>query len=177
MPACWHTSESIQALVFRPPEYFGAAVARADTYSSVVPGQTLTVSDPSKGVMPTTQMYMEFKVSIGAFRRYIGPQRKRTFFLYANCRLDLPDTFVYEANGSSSIIATVTLNSATIENGSGITCSNLPFTSTIATYIAVKTPGLLAGCKDAAGYPLTLDTASVSFQSGPSTPTLLVSRT
>jgi len=153
---------------------FGAAVARADTYSSVVPGQTLTVSDPSKGVIANDTNVYGVKVLSGPSEGTLVLNANGTFSYTPIAGWTSPDTFVYEANGSSSIIATVTLNSATIENGSGITCSNLPFTSTIATYIAVKTPGLLAGCKDAAGYPLTLDTASVSFQSGPSTPTLLV---
>jgi hypothetical protein len=139
----------------------GAAVARADSYASVVTGQTLTVSDPSKGVIANdTNVYGVQLVGTvpGLTLNADGT------FTYTGA----PTSFTYCANGtvtgttcSSGITATVTLGAATIEASSGITCAGSSFTSNVATYLSVQTPGVLAGCHDAAGYPLTVDTSSI----------------
>src|SRR5439155_26917025 len=83
------------------------------------------------------------------------------------------DHFAYCANGSvtgtacsSGITATVTLGAAPLEGASGITCT-LPtppptYTSTLSTSLSIKPPGILAFCKDAAGYPLTVAPGSVT---------------
>jgi hypothetical protein len=140
----------------------GVAVARADTYNSVVTGQMLTVNDPSKGLIANdTNVY-------GV--QLIGTVAGLTLnadgtFTYTGA----PTTFTYCANGtvtgttcSSGITATVNLNAATVEASSGIVCSSSTFTSNVATYLAVQTPGVLASCHDNAGYPLTVDTTSIS---------------
>jgi hypothetical protein len=142
---------------------FGAAVARADTYSSLAPGETLAVSDPSKGVIANdTNVYGVQLVGTvagltlnadGTFT-YIGP----------------PTTFTYCANGtvtagvcSSGKTALVTLGAATADTAGAISCTGpISFTSNSANYIAVQTPGLLATCKDSNGYPLTVDPTSLS---------------
>ena len=138
-----------------------AAVARADSYL-VVPGETLTVSDPAKGLIANdTNVY---GVAL------VGTVTGLT--LNANGTLTYtgaPTSFTYCANGavtagvcSSGITATVTLGAATIEASTGITCAAQAFSSSLASYISVSSPGVLAACTDAAGYPLTVDTTSIS---------------
>jgi len=138
------------------------AVANPDTYNSVITGQTLTVSDPGKGVIANDVNV--YGVTL------IGTVSGLTLnadgtFSYTGA----PTTFSYCANGtvtgttcSSGLTATVTLGAAPIEAGSGITCPNSAFSSTVATTLSVKPSGILAGCKDAAGYPLTVNAASVT---------------
>src|SRR4029077_17828106 len=79
------------------------------------------------------------------------------------------DSFTYCANGSvtagvcsSGLSATVTLGAAPIEAATGITCASSAFAATVSTTLSIKPPGILAGCKDAAGYPLTVNAASVT---------------
>ena len=80
------------------------------------------------------------------------------------------DSFTYCANGtvtagvcSSGISATVTLGaSSVLASDTGITCTPSTFTSTMATAIAIKTPGVLAGCTDGAKLPLTVDLTTVT---------------
>jgi len=156
-----------------------AATAVADSYPSLVAGQTLTVSDPSKGLLANdTNVYGAQLLALPA-NGTVTLNANGTF-TYVPTGTATSDSFTYCANGSvtagvcsSGITATVTLSAATVEGASGITCTASSYNATIATYIAVKTPGLLAGCKDTAGYPLTLDTASVSALTGPGTGTIL----
>jgi hypothetical protein len=144
------------------------AVANPDSYSSIVPGQTLTVSDPSTGVVAND-------VNVYGVRLF-SPPNHGTVSLNANGTFSytpdpswtattLPittqDTFVYQANGTGPT-ATVTLSAATIEASTGITCAASSYTASTATYLAIKPPGVLAGCTDAVGYPLTLATSTVA---------------
>ena len=100
----------------------GAAVARDDSYASVVTGQTLTVSDPSKGVIANdTNVYGVQLVGTVAGLTLNADGT----FTYTGA----PTTFTYCANGtvtgttcSSGITATVTLGAATIEASGGIMC-------------------------------------------------------
>src|SRR5207302_1469670 len=74
----------------------------------------------------------------------------------------ITDSFVYQANGSGPT-ATVTLGAAPIELASGIVCTSIPaYNSTVATTLSIKPPGILAFCKDAAGYPLKVAPGSVT---------------
>src|SRR5713101_7890710 len=154
-----------------------AAVARADTYNSVVTGQTFTVSDPGKGVIANdTNVY-------GV--QLVGTVAGLTLntdgtFTYTGA----PTTFTYCANGavtgttcSSGITATVTLGAATIEAAGGIHVGNKAYTSNTANSLSIKPTGVLstpwssvctptptAPCHDydAAGYPLTVATSAVN---------------
>src|SRR4029077_6503157 len=79
------------------------------------------------------------------------------------------DSFTYCANGSvtgttcsSGLTATVTLGAATLEPGSGITVNNIAYTANTATFVSIKPPGVLSVDKDAAGYPLSVNMASVA---------------
>src|SRR4029077_61777 len=78
-----------------------------------------------------------------------------------------PDSFTYCANGaivaatcSSGLTATVTLGAATREAAAGITMGNITYTAS-ATTLSIKSPGVLSVDTDAAGYPLTVATATV----------------
>jgi len=73
-------------------------------------------------------------------------------------------TFTYCGNGaiSGASCALVTLGAAPMEAATGITCPNSTFPSNVATTLSIKPSGILAGCKDAAGYPLAVNAASVT---------------
>jgi hypothetical protein len=135
---------------------FTAAVANPDSYS-VVSGNTLTVSDPSKGVLAN---------DVNVFgAQLLAPVTGLTLntdgtFTYTG----VPTTFTYCGNGAltGAACATVTLGAATIEAASGITVVNDAYTSTVATSLGINAPGVLLNDSDAAGYPLTVNVASVA---------------
>src|SRR5712691_3674643 len=121
-----------------------AAVARADTYNSVVTGQTFTVSDPGKGVIANdTNVY-------GV--QLVGTVAGLTLntdgtFTYTGA----PTTFTYCTNGSvtgtacsSNITATVTLGAATVEAATGIHVGNKAYTSNTANSLSIKPTGVLS---------------------------------
>jgi hypothetical protein len=151
---------------------FGAAVANADTYNSLVPGVTLTVSDPSKGLIANDVRVFGVTLATAPTGGMLTLNANGTFSYVPNAGT-ASDSFTYCANGSvtagacsSGLTATVTLGAAPIEAGTGITCTSLAFSATTATTLSIKPPGILAGCKDAAGYPLTVNAASVVAGSG-----------
>jgi hypothetical protein len=135
------------------------AVANPDTYNSVVAGNTLTVSDPGKGVLANDVNVYGARV-IGTAPAGLTLNPDGTFVYTAGS----PTSFTYCGNGVTSgpACALVTLGAAPIEAGTGITCSSSSFSSN-ATTLSIKPPGILAGCKDAAGYPLTVNAASVTW--------------
>ena len=65
----------------------------------------------------------------------------------------------------------MTLGPADMEGASGITCTvpTPTYTSNVATTLSIKPPGVLAFCKDAAGYPLTVAASpnGVTFRPDP----------
>jgi hypothetical protein len=133
------------------------ATANADTYAGVITGQTLVVSDPAKGVIANDVGIYSVKVSGTAPAGLVlNPNGTFTYTGPAT-------TFTYCGNGQTSGAAcnTVTLSAAPIEAAALITCSVSSFTAKSSTYLAVKTPGVLASCKDAAGYLLTVDPTSI----------------
>jgi hypothetical protein len=159
----------------------GAATANPDTYKSVVPGQTLVVSDAGKGVLANDLNVYGVKVVVsgvaqtGAVAGTNGTltlNTNGTFTYVANAGAPTSgtvDTFTYCGNGATSGAActTLTFGAGSLEASSGITCTaGIAFTSTMANYIAVKTPGILANCKDGAGYALTIDPTTVTPSAG-----------
>ena len=144
-----------------------AVVANPDTYKALVAGVTLTVSDPSKGVIANDLNVYGVKL--------LTPPTNGTVTLAANGSFTYvptgtatSDSFTYCANGSvtgttcsSGISATVTLSASDIADTAGVTCSASSFTSLVAGYLAVKTPGVLANCTDGAGLPVTVNTTSI----------------
>jgi hypothetical protein len=151
---------------------FKAAVAMPDTYNNVAPGQTFSISDPGKGVISNdTNVYgVQLLTAPTAGTVVLNPDG--TFTYTANSGTT-SDSFSYCANGtvtgstcSSKITATVTLGGATADASNNITCGTIAFQSNSSNYISVKTPGILATCKDSAGYPLTVDPSSVVAGTG-----------
>lgn len=145
------------------------ALARADAYSSLIAGKTLTVSDPSKGLIANDTNVTGVQLLV--------PPKNGTLTLAANGTFTYvagtvaSDTFTYCANGavtagvcSSGITATVTLGAAT--TGSAPSAGNLTYTANTATYLAIKTPGVLSAASDPNSYPLTLVTSSVKPSGG-----------
>jgi hypothetical protein len=144
---------------------FAAAVANNDNYSALVAGQTLTVSDPSKGVIANDVNVFGVTLLAQAGAGTVTLNRNGTF-TYVPTGTATSDSFTYCANGtvtgttcSSGITASVTLGASNIVD-SGITCNPTTFTASIATYLAIKTPGVLANCTDAAKLPLTVNTVT-----------------
>jgi hypothetical protein len=139
----------------------GAAQANPDTYNSVVSGQTLTVSDPAKGVIANDVNIYGVKV-VGTAPAGLTLNEDGTLVYTGG----VATSFTYCGNGATTgaACALVTLGGATIEAGSGITCTIPPtaptYTSNIATTLSIKPPGVLAFCKDAAGYPLSIKGAT-----------------
>ena len=140
----------------------GTATAYPDIYNSVVPGQTLTVSDLAKGVIANDFNIFGVKISTPPSQGSLILNENGTFTYTANASWSTSDSFTYCGNGATSgaACATVTLGASNISDR-GITCTNPNFTASTATYLAIKTPGILAGCKDGANLPLTVDTSSV----------------
>src|SRR4051812_3356188 len=101
-----------------PASPVATAVANPDIYNSVISGKTLTVSDPAKGVIANDVNVLGVKVS-GAAPLGLTLNTDGTF-VYAS---GTPTSFTYCGNGATagSACATVTLNAATLEAGSGIT--------------------------------------------------------
>src|SRR5437899_5403298 len=129
-----------------------AAVANPDTYNAVVAGKTLTVSDPAKGLIGNDVNVYGVQVS-GTAPAGLTLNANGTFTYTGS-----PTSFTYCANTSTTACALVTLGAAPIEAASGISCivPSPTYTSNVATTLSIKPPGVLAFCKDAAGYPLTI---------------------
>ena len=134
---------------------FAAAVANPDTYNSVVAGKTLTVADPGKGVIANDVNVFGVKVSAPPTQGTLTLNPNGTFEYVAGTTWSGTDSFGYCANGSSTVCATVTLGGLSMTNA-GITCDVSTFTSNVATTLSIKPPGLLAYCKDALGFPLSV---------------------
>ena len=153
-------------------------VARADTYSALVAGQALTVSDPSKGVIANdTNVYGVTLLTAPANGTVV--LNDNGTFTYTPTS-GTSDSFTYCANGtvtggvcSSGLTALVTLGASNITD-SGITCTAQTFNANIATYLAIKTPGVLSTCKDGAGLPLTVVPATVTPTSGTVTGSIIL---
>jgi hypothetical protein len=151
---------------------FAGAVARPDTYPNVAPGQAFSVSDPSKGVIANDTNVYGVRLLAGPTGGTVVLNADGTFKYTANAGTT-SDSFSYCANGSvttgvcsSGITATVSLSAAAADATANITCGAIAFSSNSSNYISVKTPGVLATCKDSLGYPLTVVPGSVTPGTG-----------
>ena len=178
---------------------FAAAVANADTYNSVIPcGATATsciplvITDPSRGVIANDVNVYGVEMSTpaptngtvtcnavpgnpvdgicanGTFTYTPNPGANATAAAGA-----LFDTFGYCANGAGAgaagLCTTVTLNVSSL---SGVPVANgITFTSRMATYLKIPSPGVLTVDSDPAGLPLQVALSSVSLPACTSTPT------
>jgi hypothetical protein len=136
-------------------------LAVTDTYNSLVSGQTLVVSDPAKGVLANDINVYGAKV-LGTPPAGLVLNTNGTFTY-----LGPATTFTYCGNGATSgaACAMVTLGNATIEAATGVSVANDAYTAN-ATSLSIAPPGVLVNDKDAAGYPLTVATSTVSASSG-----------
>jgi hypothetical protein len=132
------------------------AKANPDTYNSVIAGQTLTVSDPAKGVIANDVNISGVQVVPGSVIGGTLTLNTNGTFTFAASAAS--GSFQYCGNGATSGLActTVTLGAAPIEVATGIVCTSPTYNSTVATSLSIKSPGVLTSCKDAAGYPLTV---------------------
>jgi hypothetical protein len=149
------------------------AVANPDTYNSVIAGNTLTVSDLSKGVIANDLNVYGVKLT-GAGVTHSGTSTIQTsakgtltlnangtFTYAANAGWSGTDVFTYQANGSGPT-TTITLAVAPVETAAGIVMGNITYNAAIAGFISITTPGVLSVDTDTAGYPLTVNVASVT---------------
>lgn len=141
---------------------FSAAQANPDTYNAVVPGKTLTISDASKGVIANDVNVFGVQPGTTAPAHGTVTLNANGTFTYVpgDWSAVTTDSFNYCANGGTTACALVTLNKAAVDTA-GVSCTAPSFTATNAAHLAVSTPGVLAFCKDSAGYPLTVDTNTV----------------
>ncbi|HEX8979149.1 MAG TPA: Ig-like domain-containing protein [Parasulfuritortus sp.] len=149
-----------------------AAVANPDTYNSLVASQTLSVSDPAKGVMANDVGVSGVTLLTAPANGTVTLNPNGTFS-YVPTGTATSDSFSYCANGtviggvcSSGITAQVTLGAATVEAASGIAMNPITYTSNVASSLTINSPGILSVDSDAAGYPLTVATATVKPSSG-----------
>jgi hypothetical protein len=143
------------------------AVARNDAYNGLFAGQTFTVSDPSKGVIANDTNVYGVTLLDPAASGTVTLNRDGTF-IYAPLGTATSDSFTYCANGtvtagacSSNLTATVALGPSSITN-EVISCTSPTYSSSMAGFLAVKAPGVLAFCTDSAGLPLKVDLATVA---------------
>ncbi|MGF6781363.1 choice-of-anchor Q domain-containing protein [Paraburkholderia sp. GAS334] len=136
------------------------AIANPDKYF-LIAGNTLTVSDPAKGVIANDVGVYGVKVlaaPTGAGSTLtLNPNGT---FTYVPGTGVLSDSFTYCGNGATSgpLCATVTLAQCT--TGSGClggqpTAKNASFTSNIASHLQISPTGVLAYANDPSGLPLT----------------------
>jgi hypothetical protein len=135
----------------------GAATANPDSYQ-VVSGNTLTVSDPSKGLIGNDINIYGVKAQGTVAGLVLNADGTFTY-------TGAPTSFTYCGNGATTGAAcnTVTLAAATIEAGSGILMNPMTYTSNIATSLKISSPGILSVDKDTAGYPITVNAGSVTL--------------
>src|SRR6516165_4002526 len=147
---------------------FAAAATQAsandDIYNALAANQPFVVSDPALGVIRNDVNVYAVTLLAQAGSGTVNLNKDGTFS-YTPSGSGTTDSFTYCANGtvtaavcSSGLMATVHLNPSAIV-GDAITCTlaNPSFpASNVATSLAVKPPGVLGGCKDNAGLPMTV---------------------
>jgi hypothetical protein len=166
---------------------FTAAIANPDAYPSVIPCATgatscipLVITDPSKGVIandinvygvalstPPTAGTLTCNALPGS--PVIGICANGTFTYTPNAGTTA-DSFVYCANGSPavtpsttaapSLCATVTLAATTL-SGNPV-ANNITFTSKMATFLKIASPGVLSVDTDPNSLPLQVVLSSVT---------------
>ncbi|NPT60323.1 hypothetical protein GNZ13_38650 [Paraburkholderia sp. 5N] len=135
-------------------------IANPDKYF-LVAGNTLTVSDPAKGVIANDVGVYGVKVLTGptglGSSLTLNPNGTFTYVPGQNV---LSDSFTYCGNGATSGPLCTTVNLAQCTTASGClsgapVANNGSYTSNIASQLQIGAPGVLANASDPAGLPLT----------------------
>ncbi|HWW03791.1 choice-of-anchor D domain-containing protein [Collimonas sp.] len=137
------------------------AVANPDNYF-LVPGNTLAVTDPAKGVIANDIRVYGVKVATPPAGGVLTLNPDGTFTYVPNAGTT-SDSFTYMANGNPAITAKVTLAACTAVSGclSGApVANNDTYTSNIASRLQISPPGVLGNDKDPGGHPLHASAAS-----------------
>ena len=128
----------------------GAPMAVTDNYpNSLLAGQTLTVSDPSKGVIANDINVYGVKVQHSRRARHADAERERHLYIrsrhtWTYCA---QTRSIYQANGMRSHRHGDTRCRRRSKAGSGITCHpGITFTSNVGhLHLSIKSPGILVG--------------------------------
>ena len=126
----------------------------------LVPGKTLTVSDPGKGVVANDILVNGVRLLTAPTGGTVTLNPDGTFVYVPNAGTT-QDSFTYYGNNnktSPALQAVVTLGPCTTANkclGATPFASNATYTSNVSSLIKVNAPGLLGYVVDPNGYPLT----------------------
>lgn len=155
----------------------GGAVANPDTYAALIPGQTIKIGDPAKGVIANDLNVFGVSVASTLCSGAAPPATPTASCSPANGTLALnadgtfsyvpntgtsSDWFIYQANGNGPL-ATVTLAPSSIaESGISLCPGGCTYWSNVATAFTVKAPGILTGAVDGAKLPLSVDPNAIA---------------
>src|SRR5512143_1413611 len=131
-----------------------AAAANPDTFS-LVAGNPISVTDPSKGVMANDVGIYGVQVQNAPTAGTLVLNADGTFTYTPNTGTT-SDAFTYCGNGSPTLCTTVTLAACTGTClGAAPTANADAYSSNIASRLQISPPGVLANDIDPAGHPLT----------------------
>ena len=134
----------------------GNGTAKSGQYF-FIPGTTLTVSDPAKGVMANSPGVYGVSLVTQAKGGQVSLNSDGTFTYVPNAGTT-SDSFVYQANGNATIQATVQLIACTAANsclGGSPTAQNQSYVSSVASQFRLASPGVLAGATDPSSLAMT----------------------
>jgi hypothetical protein len=132
--------------------------ANPDTYVNVYPGQTLNVTDASKGVLGNDVNVYNVKVSTAPTHGTVSLNLNGTFSYTpdATWTASTTDSFQYCGN-SGTACTTASLSAWQSEAAGDVVCGGSSFRSNLARTFKSNAPGVLAAClKDSAGFPLSV---------------------
>jgi hypothetical protein len=129
-----------------------SATANADTYNSIISGQTLTISDPGKGVIANDVNVYGVKVVGTPVGGTLTLNANGTFTFAASAATG---SFQYCGNGATSGTActTVMLGAAPSEANTNFTLGADAYKSKVATTLSIKRPGVLGNDADNSHLP------------------------
>ena len=146
---------------------FAPATANPDFYNSVIAGKALTISDPAKGVLANDVNVYGVALAGTPVGGTVTLSANGTFTFTPATATTTSGSFVYCGNGATSgpTCTTVTLGAAPAEAASGIIVNPDKYSSNTLS-LKIAPPGVLANDQDLAGYPLTVQTTSITKTGG-----------